>query len=68
MMEKKITYTQAYAELEKIVGEMEGGEIGVDELAEKVKRAAYLINICKQKLSSTEEDVQKILDELNSGQ
>ena len=67
-MEKKIAYKEAFAELEKIVNEMEGGETGVDELAEKVKRAAYLINICKQKLSSTEEDVQKILDELNSEQ
>ncbi len=64
MMEKKISYTEAYAELEKIVQEMENGETGVDDLAEKVKRAAFLINICKQKLTATEEDVQKILDEL----
>jgi exodeoxyribonuclease VII small subunit len=36
----------------------------VDELSEKVKRAAVLIKICKTKLVSTEEDVARILKEL----
>jgi exodeoxyribonuclease VII small subunit len=38
----------------------------VDELAEKVKRAALLIQICKQKLTTTEEDVARILKDLES--
>lgn len=63
-MEKKITYTEAYEELNRIVEEIENGEITVDELSEKVKRAAKLIKICKDKLSSTEEDVNSILKEL----
>ena len=37
----------------------------IDELSEKVKRAAQLIKICKSKLSTTEEDVNKILRELD---
>ncbi len=64
-MKEEIKYTEAYTELEEIVGEIENGEISVDELSEKVKRAAYLIKICKEKLTSTEEDVSKILKDLD---
>jgi len=46
------------------VGEIEQGEFSVDLLSAKVKRAAELIAICKLALSSTEEDVSKILNEL----
>jgi exodeoxyribonuclease VII small subunit len=63
-MEKKITYTEAFTELEQIITEMEDGSVSVDVLAEKVKRAATLIAICKKKLTSTEEDVNRILKEL----
>jgi exodeoxyribonuclease VII small subunit len=58
------TYTAAFEELQQIVRDMEDGEITVDELAVKVKRAAELIKVCKQKLISTEEDVNQILKEL----
>jgi exodeoxyribonuclease VII small subunit len=63
-MEQKISYTEAISELESIVSEIEQGEITIDTLSEKVKRAAELIRICKGKLSSTEEDVNKILGEI----
>jgi exodeoxyribonuclease VII small subunit len=59
-------YTEAFEELQNIVTEIEQGEISVDELSEKVKRAALLIKICKAKLSTTEEDVNVILKELDS--
>lgn len=65
-MKDKITYTDAFEELQTIVTEIEAGEISVDELAEKVKRAAELIRVCKAKLTSTEEDVNMILKELES--
>jgi len=61
-------YTEAFDELQEIVLAMEEGQIGIDDLAEKVKRAAELIAICKRKLTATEGDVQKILKDLeNSG-
>lgn len=59
-------YTEAFEELQQIVSEIEEGQISVDELSEKVKRAALLIKICKSKLASTEEDVDKILKDLDS--
>jgi exodeoxyribonuclease VII small subunit len=65
-MGENVNYTEAFEELQTIVSEIEQGEISVDELSEKVKRAAELIKICKTKLKTTEEDVNKILRELDS--
>ncbi len=65
-MNDAINYTEAYEELQRIVSEIENGEISVDELSEKVKRATQLIRICKLKLTTTEEDVNKILRDLES--
>ncbi|MDG1776161.1 MAG: exodeoxyribonuclease VII small subunit [Crocinitomicaceae bacterium] len=65
-MTKEIKYTDAFEELQQIVSDIEDGEITVDELSIKVKRAAELIKICKSKLTSTEGDVNDILKELES--
>jgi exodeoxyribonuclease VII small subunit len=62
------TYKEAFEELQQIVSEIEGGEISVDELSEKVKRAAELIRICKTRLTTTEENVSAILKELEEGE
>jgi len=64
MEKEKLNYTKAFAELQAILAEIEEGSISLDELSNKVKRATALIAICKQKLSSTEEDVSKILEQL----
>ena len=66
-MKSNPSYTEAFEELRTIVSEIENGEISVDILSEKVKRAAVLIRICKNKLTSTEEEVGKILKELEEG-
>ena len=62
-MSKEIKYTEAFEELQQIVADIEDGEISVDELSVKVKRASELIKVCKTKLTSTEEDVNQILKE-----
>lgn len=67
-MNQNPNYTEAFEELQTIVNEIEEGEISVDELSEKVKRAALLIQICKNKLTATEGDVNKILKELEAAQ
>lgn len=66
MSDKTITYTEAFEELQKIVSEIEQGEISVDDLSEKVKRASVLIDVCKKKLTSTEAEVSKILKDLEN--
>ncbi len=65
-MSKAITYTEAIEELETIVSEIENASIGVDELSEKVKRAAELIKFCRSKLTATEKEVGSILKSLET--
>lgn len=65
-MSEEIAYTSAFEELQQIVQDIEKGEISVDELSQKVKRAAVLIQVCKKKLASTEEDVNEILKDLEN--
>ena len=63
-MNKELKYTEAFEELQNIVNDMEDSRISVDELDSKIKRASELLKICKNKLFKTEENVQKILDEI----
>ncbi|HHV87255.1 MAG TPA: exodeoxyribonuclease VII small subunit [Petrimonas sp.] len=62
---KALTYSQAKQELEKIVSAIESGELDVDALTEKVKRASELIAFCKEKLTKTDEELQRILENLS---
>ncbi len=55
-----MTYDQAYAELNNILTLLQSDETGLDELSEKLKRAAELSDYCKTKLRSIEEDIEKI--------
>lgn len=66
MESSSLDYTLAFEELQRIVSEIEQGEISVDELSDKVKRAAELIRFCRNRLTTTEEDVNKIIKELDA--
>lgn len=63
-MEDQLNYSEAFAEFQQIVAELESGDTSIDVLSEKVKRAAILIKICREKLYTTSEDINKILREL----
>ena len=65
-MEKQETYNEAVEKLRAIVEEIETGELDVDVLSEKVKEATRLIKLCKEKLFKTDEEVKKILAELET--
>ena len=65
MEKKKIGYAEAKAEIEKIVSLIDSDELDVDQLTAYVKRASKLVAFCKQKLTETDEELQKILEELN---
>ena len=49
-MSKKMTYDTAYAELNNILISLQSDETGLDDLSEKLKRAAELSEFCKSKL------------------
>lgn len=63
-MDPGMTYEKAYDELARLSREMEEGSVTVDELAEKVRRAAELIAFCQSKLRETETEVNRIIEGL----
>jgi len=65
MNKKKVTYKESISEIEEILGQIENNELDVDELSEKVKRVSLLISICKEKLKNTEEEIEKIIKEMD---
>ena len=65
MPKKKLTYNEAITEIEEILERMEREELDVDELSEKVKRVSELVSYCRNKLKTTEEEVEKVLKEMD---
>lgn len=63
-MKQELTYTEAFEQLKNIVKQMENANISVDDLAENLKKASKLIAICKDKLTKTENEVNKAISEL----
>ncbi len=61
-----LTYSKAIKELETIAAEIEGENVAVDALSEKVKRAALLIQSCRAMLKGTSEEVKKTLEGLET--
>ncbi len=62
-----MTYTTALKELQEITTELENEQVGIDELSSKIKRAAELIQFCKEKLRNVEGEVEDLLDNNNLG-
>jgi exodeoxyribonuclease VII small subunit len=59
-MNEELKYEEALAQLETIVRKMESNEFDIDELAVQLKTAQRLIKFCKDKLTKTEAEIQKI--------
>jgi exodeoxyribonuclease VII small subunit len=66
MSKKNLSYKEAIAEIEEILGQLENNELDVDELSEKVKRVSNLVTLCKEKLHNTEQEIDKILKEMDN--
>jgi exodeoxyribonuclease VII small subunit len=66
MSKKKLSYKEAVAEIEEILAKIENEELDVNMLSENVKRVSALIKFCKDKLRATEEEVNKILKDIES--
>ncbi len=64
-METNLTYEDAYKELQEIAREIENETVSVDVLAEKVKRASELIQVCQSRLRNAEAEVNKIISQMD---
>lgn len=61
----KISWEEAYDELNEIVASLEDETVSVDLLAEKMQRASELIEICSSRLRATEDAVNRIIREMD---
>lgn len=66
--DKKMTYSAAIAELDKIVKEMQSDSCSIDNLSALTSRSLELLKFCKSKLQTTDEELKKILVEIESSQ
>ena len=58
-----IKYEEAIRQIEDIVERLENDEMDIDSLGTELKKAQKLIKLCKDKLTKSEEEVKKILEE-----
>lgn len=58
-----MSYEEAMQQLDGILKQVESNELGIDQLADKLKEAKTLIAYCKEKLYQTDEEIRKILEE-----
>lgn len=64
MENNEISYNQAIQEIENILREMQSENCDIDRLAANTKRAAELIELCRQRLTRTEQEVRKIISSM----
>jgi exodeoxyribonuclease VII small subunit len=66
MTEQEIGYAEALAELEGILDELDGDEVDVDVLGSRVRRAAELLRLCRDRIASARFDVEQVVAELEA--
>ncbi len=63
VISKDMTYEEALAKIQDIVVELEQKEVSIDELIKKVDMAKQLVDFCQEKLTKTEKDIEKIIED-----
>ena len=63
MASKKLTYSEAVAEIEQTLTRLKSEQTDVDKLSAEVKRATELIAQCKARLTEVEATVKAQLSE-----
>lgn len=59
-------YADALRELDTILRELEGSDVDVDHLAERVARAAELITVCRDKITTAELQIRQVTVDLDA--
>jgi exodeoxyribonuclease VII small subunit len=62
----ELGYGDALAELERILDEIEDDAVDVDVLAAKVKRAAELLRVCRDRITAAKVEVTQIVADLDA--
>ena len=61
---KELSYGEAAARLEEILGRIEEGKVDIDELSGLVAEAAGLVALCRGKIHAAEVQVKTITEQL----
>lgn len=64
---KKLSFGEAVREVEEILAGLEADEVDIDQLGSEVGRAVELIQVCRQKLEKTDQEVRDLVAGLSSG-
>lgn len=64
MAKKDLSFNEAVKEIERILQNIEQGDLDIDKLSQEVKRAAELIKQCQKKLKTTEDEINSIFKDL----
>ena len=59
-------YAEAMAELSRILSDLETGEPDVDVLAAQVERAAFLVGICRHRITAARLQIEQIIPALDN--
>ena len=65
IQDNNMTYTQAITELEEIVKKMQSPECNIDNLSQYTARSLQLLEVCKAKVTQTDEELRKVLAEMS---
>jgi len=60
-------YAQALDELDGILRELEGSDVVVDRLADRVARATELIAICRERIGAARLRIDEVIADLDDG-
>jgi exodeoxyribonuclease VII small subunit len=61
----ELAYVGAVAELETILAELEGDEVDIDVLGARVRRAAHLIRLCRDRVATARMEVEQVVADLD---
>jgi exodeoxyribonuclease VII small subunit len=64
--QEPIGYATALAELDDILHELDGDEVDVDVLGARVRRAAELLRICRDRIAGARFEVEQVVAELEA--
>jgi exodeoxyribonuclease VII small subunit len=61
MAKSKFSYDKSLKELQGIIEDLSDGDVSIDQLQLKVKKAKDLLEACQEKLRATEKEILQIV-------
>lgn len=65
---EEMSYDEAVTELQAILSDMQSEALSIDDLTSSIKRASELLQSCRDRLHSTEKEVNSVIEKLGLGE